>query len=441
MMKMSFKIVENTQSSSPGMARNSWRRALGLVFALAAASASGSDRSTDQWPGFRGNGTSYVADQSLPLRWSETDNVAWQVELDGYGQSSPVVWDGRLYVTSILGANKETLSVEALSLETGERVWMKRFDASETREISKTQSRAAPTPVVDARAVYVFFESGDLFALGHDSEVIWHRRLVSEFGAFVGGHGVGSSLAQTTNAVFVSIQHGGPSYLLSVEKDTGKTRFKVDRPAKTAWTTPIVSRRQGRDEIIVSANGTVEAFDSQTGESLWSVSGVAKNWIASPSVTEEMVVVGASEKQGCIAIARDGSGDVTSTHVLWTADASADFASPLVTESCVYFINQAGGLTCVEGTTGKAVWKHRLPSAAWASPILVGERVYAFTKSGVSVVFEDNATEFVELATNELPVPSEDDAVYGIAVADSSIVVRTASKVFCIRASTATKSF
>jgi outer membrane protein assembly factor BamB len=388
---------------------------------------------TEGWPGFRGRGDGHVADRELPLEWSESKNLAWRVELPGYGQSSPVVWNGTIFTTSVLGANKETLVVEAISLASGNLLWEKHLPASERREYTKTQSRAAPTPVVDDRGLFVFFESGDVFALDHRGNVLWQRKLVAEYGPFQGAHGVGSSLAQTRDLIYVLVQHGGPSYLLAVEKSSGATRFKLDRPEKTAWTTPIVAPRRGRDEVLISANGTVASVDAATGATIWYVSGIEKNLIASPSATEETVIVGSSEKAGSIAIARDGSGDVSRSHVLWTAEAAADYASPLVTGRCVYFINPTGGLTCVDPASGRARWKHRLPGPAWASPFVRGNHVYVFTKSGITEVFEDRAEEPVVLATSSLPVEAEDDALYGVAVSESSILMRTAARLYCVR--------
>jgi hemoglobin/transferrin/lactoferrin receptor protein len=131
---------------------------------------------------------------------------------------------------------------------------------------------------------------------------------------------------------------------------------------------------------------------------------------------------------------RDGSGDVSRSHVLWTADATADFASPLATDHCVYFINPTGGLTCVDPASGRALWKYRLSGPAWASPIVLGSHVYVFTKSGITEVFEDRAQGPVALATSSLPVGAEDDALYGVAVSESSILMRTASRLYCVRA-------
>jgi len=243
---------------------------------------------------------------------------------------------------------------------------------------------------------------GGVILARRSPRIVWQRQIVRDYGAFQGAHGIGSSLAQTSDAVFVLVQHGGPSYLLAVDKTDGRTRFKLDRPEKAAWTTPILSRSNGREEILVSANGRVAAIDAASGKEIWQVTGVPRNLISSPSATKEMVVVGAMEKTGSIAIARDGNGDVTQTHVLWTADATADYASPLVTDACVYFINQAGGLTCADPKTGAALWKYRLPGEAWASPVVRGNHVYVFTKLGTTVVLEDRADQAVEIATGSI---------------------------------------
>jgi outer membrane protein assembly factor BamB len=232
------------------------------------------------WPGFRGSGDSHHADGPLPVSWGAGRNIAWTADLPGYGQSSPVVWDRRVFITSVTGARKETLHVSCFDLATGRTLWTRDFPATQTGENSKTVSKAAPTPAVDARRLYVFFESGDLLALTHSGEPLWSRKLTEDYGPFEGNHGVGNSPRLGRRALYLPITHGGPCYLLAVDPATGKNRWKSDLPRATAWTTPALLHAGGSETVILSANGSVTAHDGASGRQLWIHEGLKGNTIS-----------------------------------------------------------------------------------------------------------------------------------------------------------------
>lgn len=186
------------------------------------------------WPGFRGSGDGCTTAKNLPLKWSPTENLAWKIDLPGYGQSCPVVWKDRVYLTAVDGKEREKGFIMAFDARTGKRLWSHEFAPTQKAKWSYTVSRAAPTPVVDAAGVYAFFEGGDLLALSHEGKLRWSRSLVKDYGEFQTGHGLGSSPVQTEEAVIVLIDHRGPSYLLAVDKQTGKTLWKTDRESRSS---------------------------------------------------------------------------------------------------------------------------------------------------------------------------------------------------------------
>jgi outer membrane protein assembly factor BamB len=379
----------------------------------------------DAWPAFRGSGDSISQAKQVPLAWSEKSGVAWTAKVAGYGQSSPVIWRDRVFVTSAEGANKETALVACYDLKTGGSLWQKDFKSSETAGVSDYISRAAPTPAVDGARVYAFFEMGNLVALTHEGEIAWQRSLTDEYGKFLGNHGVGSSIALTAAAVVVLVDHDGPSYLLAVDKSTGKNLWKVDRPQKVSWSSPIVSG----DQVIVSSNGRCEALDAKSGKQLWSVAGINGNTVPSATVSDKFVVVGSSDAGSNVAIRRDSQGDVTETGVAWRSkEASATFSSPLVYQGHTYLVNKAGVAFCLDAETGKTVWSRRIAGSCWASPLGACGRVYFFEKSGTTIVVAAGP-EVKVLAENVLPA---EDRVYGIAVVEGKIVVRTGSLLTCI---------
>lgn len=399
-------------------------------FLLAAALAANSPSAVN-WPAFRGNGQSLVTAQSVPLSWSAEKNLDWQIDLAGYGQSSPVVWGQRVFVTTADGAEKERLIVTALDLVSGKSEWSKTFDTTTKIPVTEYVSRSAPTPAVDAERVYAFFESGDVFALDHAGNELWKRSLTTDYGKFQGNHGLGTSPALTEKAVVLLIDHSGPSYLIALDKKTGETIWKADRDPRVSWSSPVVAQGPDGPEILLSSKGVVEAYSAKDGKRLWWVTGLEGNTIASPSITGDLVIVGSSQAGNNIAIRRGGQGDVTETHIAWKTEATSSFASPLVHKGRVYFVNRTGGLVAVDAKTGETLWKERLPGSCWASPVSAGDRVYFFTNTGTTIVI-DSGDKMNTLAENTLPGI---DRIYGVALVEQRLLIRTGSKLICIRES------
>jgi len=379
----------------------------------------------DAWPAFRGTGNSISAADSLPLTWSTDSGIAWKAPLAGYGQSSPVVWGDRVFVTSAQGENKERALVAAFDLKTGRKLWQEPFAAAQTVEVSNYVSRAAPTPAVDSKRVYAFFETGNLVALSHDGQVQWQRSLVDDYGKFGGHHGLGCSIALSEKSVILLVDHDGPSYLLAADKATGETTWKVDRPANVSWTSPIVAG----DRILVSSSGSCAEFDLASGKQIWQVGGLDGNSVPSATVADELVLVSSSEVKSNIAIRRGGQGDVSQSHIAWHSNgASATFSSALAYQGHVYMVNRAGVAFCLDQESGKEVWARRIGESCWASPIGGCGRVYFFGKSGKTTVV-DAKPPLQVLAENELPT---EDRVYGVAAVDGRFVVRTGSTLLCV---------
>lgn len=382
------------------------------------------------WTGFRGLGDSQATAANLPLTWSDEQNVAWTKELSGFGQSSPVAWEDLVFATAIKGANRETLQVICLRVTTGEVVWEKEFPSTNQVKVTDYISRGAPTPVVDRDRLYTFFESGDLIALSHTGETLWTRSLTKDYGDFQGNHGIGSSLGQTASAVIVLADHAGPSYLLAVDKATGRNIWKTDREPRVSWSSPIVTAGSNGPEIVVSSNGTVESFSAQNGVKVWEVTGLKGNTVASPSVTSEGVLIGSGQVGDNLLIKRGGQGNISDTHIAWRADGvSSSFGSPVINHGRGYFVSKASVLFAVDMANGAKLWSQRLPDSTWASPVASGDRVYFFCNNGTTIVIR-SGDQFEQLAENKL---TTEDKVYGVAVTHGGFVIRNGGKLTFIR--------
>ena len=375
-----------------------------------------------RWAGFRGPAFGHSQARDLPLTWSDEEGVAWRHAVGGYGQSSPVVWDGVVFVTAIDGPLRETQIVEAVDAETGVLRWRHTLASSQPVEVTNFVAKGAPTPRVDAERVYYLFESGDLGALGHDGEPVWSRSLKADYGALE-GYGLGSSLAGTDEALFVLAAHDGPSYLLAVDPATGETRWKADRPARSSWTTPTIVPWSGGELVVVSVDGAVEAYDAGTGERVWWIDGLSGNRLPSPVVAGERIVVPSMDSGSNLALPIDHRGRLMDKQVVWRGQsATASMSSPVVTGESVWFTNSRGVIRSLELDSGRSRWAVRLPSPAWATAIVNGDRVYLFGTDGATSVFAADAAEPIELARNTLTVS---ERLYGVAAVDGAFFVRT----------------
>lgn len=399
-----------------------------LALAGAAAAQNGGDldpaRGATRWTGFRGGKDVNVSRAArLPLTWND-ESVTWRTTTPGFGQSSPVIWDDTVFLTSVEGAMKETIHVTALGLADGAERWRRTFEAAEKFEWNDYVSKGAPTPAVDAERLYAFFDSGDLMALTHDGETVWHRKLGAEYGTVGGNHGVGNSVLLTDSAVVVMLARRTYSYLLAVDPVTGKNQWKTDREAGVAWSTPVLT--PSGDEIVVSASGKIEGFDASTGERLWFFEDLERNSVASPTVTRDLVIVGGLAVEANLAIRRGGTGALGPSSLAWKAGSASNFGSPFLYRDCVYWVNPAGAVRCLAPDSGAVQWTHRLPASTWATPLGHRDTVYFFTQEGVTQVLSASAEAPELIATNHLSV---DAPVTGFAVVDDAIVIRAGTEV------------
>lgn len=368
-----------------------------------------------RWPEFLGRTATPLTPDSLPLNWSPTSNIAWQTKLVGSGQSSPIVWGDKIFVTSIEGAMKNECLVTCLSLADGKTLWTWKGEASQPVRSNYFQSRSAPTPVVDAQQVIAFFETGNLVAISHSGEPLWERSLTEEYGDFEVRIGLAASLTQNDDTAFVLVDHEGPSYLLAVDKKTGETRWQTERFSRQSYASPTILTVGGKPQIVCSSAGSIDGYDPQTGELLWTFEDVGGNRACTPqAVADGKFLVGASpgmhDEHINEATRSNFLMDVTTTEdgfeptIAWRAEkAMPTFGSPMIHQGLAYWITSKGVLYCFDAETGKRVYIKRCGQPCWATPLGIGNRIYFFGKDGLTTVIAAGR-KFKELASNELMV-------------------------------------
>jgi outer membrane protein assembly factor BamB len=482
----------NYHAANPGL--SGWRATIlsaGIVlFTFAICFAEENSVTTDsvsRWPAFLGAGASEINVDSLPLKWSPQTNIVWQTEFPGKGQSSPVIWGNRIFVTSITGAMKNDCHLIAVDLESGKLLWDFKTPSAQPVRGNYFQSRSAPTPVVDAERVYAFFETGKLLALTHAGKPVWSRSLTEEYGPFEVRIGLAASLVQTENSIIVLVDHEGPSYLLSVDKQTGKTLWKTERFSRQSYASPTILNIAQSDQIVCSSSGSVDGYDPASGKLLWTYEEVGGNRACTPiSFGDGRFLISASPgmhderlddaRKSNFAMQVKRVGDQYQQTILWKADkAMPSFGSPIVYRGLAYWVNKVGVVYCFDAETGKQVYIKRLGQPCWATPFGIGDRIYFPGKDGLTTVIAAGP-EFQVLAENKLfegataaggadrnrraqekrrpgtgqPSGSEsgerpttrnglifaDPVQYGYAVVSGSLVVRTGNRLYCIRKST-----
>jgi len=367
-----------------------------------------------RWPVFQGGATGTEAASELPLTWSPSENAVWQTRLSGYGQSSPVVWDGRVFVTSTSGDMKENLHVQAFELRTGKQIWRHDLKNSSPEKNTNYVSRAAPSPVCDKSGVVALFEGGNLIALSRDGEVRWQRDLVKDYGAIKARHGLGSSLEQDDQHVFVWIERGEQPYVLAVDKQTGKTTWKSDGLGVTTWSSPRLVPVGDSYHLVLSGIGKLAGLDPQTGKRLWDFDGISGNSTPTPNpVGNGRFLIGATvgrgESGGGTAAASNGlvqieeqpDGSFTAKYAWRAKRATSSFGSPIAYKGLAYFVNRSGVVYCLDLESGEEKYAARTAGSTWATPIGVGSRIYLFGRKGTTTVIK-SGPKFSQLAENNL---------------------------------------
>ena len=373
-------------------------RLLLIGFALAAGALAPADENVRMrtaegegaryWPGWRGpSAQGHVAGSGYPHAWSDTENVLWKVPVPGSGNSSPVIWGDRIFLTTAYDGG-ERLSVLCFQRSDGALLWETRIPHRGVERGHRKNGHASATPATDGELVYASFGTHGLVALDFDGKVVWQHPL----GPIQNYHGSAGSPILYRDTVIIYQDHKGPSFVAAFDKATGKTRWWTDRRASVGWGTPIVLQAGGRDELVVSGEDEVIAYDPRNGKTLWSVQGNTFEVIPTPSVGHGLVFCSSGRAGPTLAIRPGGKGDVTDTHVAWkTAKGSPFIPSTIVVGDQLYMVNDMMSVvTSYEAKTGELVFQGRLGrpqrESFSASPVAVDGKVFFTNDSGETFV-------------------------------------------------------
>jgi outer membrane protein assembly factor BamB len=359
------------------------------------------------WPRWRGpSGQGLVAPGKYANTWSPSTNIKWKVAVPGQGNSSPIVWGDRIFLTTSYDSGAR-LSMMAFQRSDGRRLWETFLPNAKAEWVHQKNGHASATAVTDGRSVYASFGSNGLAAFDFTGKLLWQQSI----GPINNYHGPAGSPALHKDRLFV-FQDGDRSgtlrsFVAAFDAATGKKLWETPRRETVGWGTPVVINTGERDELIVSSQGRVVAYDPQSGAELWTVRGMTFEVIPTPVVAHGLLYCSSGRAGPTFAIRPGGKGDVTSTHVVWSTPKGSPFVpSPLAHGGLLYLINDMQSiLTVYDAQTGVLAYQGRLGVARRegfsSSPVVVNGEVFLTNDDGETFVVKAGR-EFNLLRTNTL---------------------------------------
>ena len=410
------------------------------IIAVAAAVA----LSADNWPQWRGPALNGVSTETgVPLKWSETENIAWKLPMPGRSGSTPIIWEEHIFLN--VGTADRTGDLELWAVERNKGAVLWKAPIAGGNHVEQKQNMSSPSPVTDGQTVWVMTGVGVLKAFDFKGKELWARDVQKEYGPFGLNWGYASSPLLHAGSLYLQVLHGmktdDPSYVMRIDGKTGKTLWKVNRPTRAiqespdSYTTPALLRYGSATEIVISGGDVVTGHDPATGAELWRMDGLnpsnnpAYRIIASPLVVKDIVIAPTRERP-MLAIKAGGRGDITGSHKLWSFNNGPDVPTPVSDGTLVYSVTDRGVAYALELGSGNVVYgPQRLrPDSYSASPVIADGRIYITSENeGLTSVYRAGR-KFELLAEN----PLNDYTLSSPAVSDGQIFIRTTRHVWAI---------
>jgi outer membrane protein assembly factor BamB len=408
------------------------------------------------WPQWRGpflNGS--TIEKGLAASWSKTENIAWISPLPGPSAATPIVCNGRVFVSSAEGKGTKNVFALCLDAKTGKELWRKKFVTAERR--IRRNNMATPSPVTDGKSIFFLYGSGDFVGLDYEGNTLWSRNIEKEYGNISIKFGYSSSPLLYDGKIYVLVQRRDKTYrkpksdtplnsfLLAVDPKTGKNLWKQPRQTDAedesldAYSTPIVLKGKKGMEIGIIGADYVTGYDPETGKELWryGYSPTKKdNWRhVSSLVPGDGLHYGVKSRgSGLFVIRAGGQGMLSKEHIAWTFDGpTPDSSTPLLYEGNLYVLEgrEKKIMTCLDAKTGRQKWQGKLGGSApyYASATAADGKIYCINEEGRVVVVSAGNKQFKVISRIEL---ESEPCRASIAIADGHLFIRTAEHLYCV---------
>ena len=394
------------------------------------------------WRGPRGDGTSL--ENEAPTRWSDSDNIAWRVDVPHAGHASPIVWEDRLF---LVGTNLQSHDrmVMAYDRKSGRLLWERAVVRSSLEGKHRLNSYASSTPATDGRLVYVSFlekkeppEENQMLVAAYDFD--GKERWKVRPGTFSSVHGYCSSPVVFEDNLIVNGDHDGESYIVALRKETGETVWKTPRENRTrSYCTPIIRDIGGRTQMLLSGSKSVASYDPRNGAQHWIIDGPTEQFVASLLYAHDLVFVTAGFPElHVLTIKPTGRGKIPDSDIIWhhTGKIASYVPSPIAVGDYILVASDFGVATCFDARDGTIHWSKNLSRHYSASLVTAGGLVYFLDDNGVTQVIKPGK-EFEAVAVNRLFATAEgeeppDSCSASPAISRGQMFIRTANGLYCI---------
>ncbi len=376
------------------------------------------------WPWWRGPSHNGIAADgpAPPVKWSATENVVWKTDVPGRGHSSPTVVGQRVMLTTA-DESKKVQSVIAFDRESGDQLW--KTDVNEggfPNRIHNKNTHASGSVTSDGERLFASFFNHDAIkvtALDLDGNKLWEKE-AGPFKPRQFEYGYAPSPFVYKSLVIVAADYDGGGYLAALHRKTGDIVWRKPRPAVISYSSPVVAKVGGRDQLLISGCEIVAGYDPATGEQLWSCDATTRSTCGTMVWDGDLVFAsGGYPKAETVAVRADGSGEI-----LWRNNTKCYEQSMLAHDGHVYAVDDRGIATCWQAESGEEKWRGRLRGPVSASPVLAGGNLYLSNEAGTTFVFKANPDAFELVAENRLG----DDAFATPTICGGQIFLRVASQ-------------
>ena len=392
------------------------------------------------WPQFRGpQSDGIVRAPHIPTSWSTTENVAWHVSLPGKGWSSPVLQDGRLYLTTALavGADQDaqaarSLRALCLDLKSGKTLWDQEVfpESAQTAAIHTKNSHASPTPIVADGRLYLHFGHEGTACLDLNGKKIWEQRSLT----YPPVHGGGASPILVDGRLIFPCDGADGPFLAALHASDGTVAWRTPRGGnatrKFSFCTPLAIPWEGQTHIISPFSDAIAAYLPADGQELWRLTYTGYSVIAQPTFGHGLLFFTTSyDSPVTYAVRPGGRGDVTASHLAWTQDKrSPNTPTPILYGDELYQVADNGIASCLNAKTGEIHWQERTARTTSASPLLVGDTLYLLDEYGTATLLKASPT-FAKIGENKL------DGERTLATptpAPGALLIRTETGLYCL---------